>query len=78
MATANIAKWGNSLAVRIPAALADQYQFKEGTPVELVPGERGLVIRKPRYSLSELLEGITPENLHAEAPAGPAAGGEAW
>ena len=61
-----IGKWGNSLAVRIPAALAGQFGLKEGSPAEMVAGEGGILIRKAGYALGELLEGVTPENLHSE------------
>jgi antitoxin MazE len=36
-----VAKWGNSLAVRIPAAVADALALKEGDDVEIhVAGDR--------------------------------------
>ena len=31
-----------------------------------------------KYSLAQLLAGVTPENLHAEVGTGPSVGGEAW
>jgi hypothetical protein len=31
-----------------------------------------------RFSLSELLAGVTPENIHAEIQTGPSVGKEAW
>ena len=34
--------------------------------------------RTHKYSLAELLAGITPENLHAEVRTGGSAGKEAW
>ncbi len=44
-----VAKWGNSLAVRLPAALVDALGLKEGEDIEIhVVGQRALeVIRKP-------------------------------
>ncbi len=32
-----ISKWGNSLAVRLPKAVVDQLELKEGDEVEVVP-----------------------------------------
>lgn len=32
-----VAKWGNSLAVRLPAALVDALELKEGDCVDLTP-----------------------------------------
>jgi antitoxin MazE len=51
-----VAKWGNSLAIRIPAAIVELLQLKEGDEVEItVADERRLeVTRKP--SREELLK----------------------
>ena len=64
-----IARWGNSLAVRLPRPMADQMSITEGTPVELEVEDGRLVIRPaaPRYELDELLAGITPDNLPDES-----------
>jgi antitoxin MazE len=35
-------------------------------------------LRPPAVTLEELLQGITPENLHNEVDTGPAVGNEAW
>ena len=63
-----VAKWGNSLAVRIPQALAEQAQLDEGAEVEVsVEGGSLSVRRRPRrYTLDELVDQITPENRHEE------------
>jgi antitoxin MazE len=66
---ATIQKWGNSLAVRLPRALANEAHITAGVQVELVPTKEGLLIkrtRRQRYSLAKLVAGITPENLHPE------------
>lgn len=34
--------------------------------------------RKRKYTLRELVAGITPRNRHAEIATGPPVGGEAW
>ncbi|MGE3246708.1 MAG: AbrB/MazE/SpoVT family DNA-binding domain-containing protein, partial [Beijerinckiaceae bacterium] len=42
-----IAKWGNSLAIRIPKRLADELGLKEGDAVEIRrSGERSLELEK--------------------------------
>jgi antitoxin MazE len=64
-----IQKWGNSLGLRIPRALAIQAQVEEGSMVDLTIENGSLRIHplKPRrYILQELLKGITPHNLHDE------------
>jgi antitoxin MazE len=76
-----VQKWGNSLAVRIPKPFAEEVGLEENSAVEVSLEEGRLVIARPAVisvSLKELLEGVTPENLHQEIDAGPAVGDEAW
>lgn len=63
---ANIQKWGNSLALRIPLAVARQIHVQEGDAVELSVAAGGLTIQPvvEHPTLDELLAGVTPENLH--------------
>ena len=79
--TAAIAKWGNSLAVRIPQAIAEQVQIQAGSAIsiEIVDGKIVLTPQKrKKYTLDELLEGMTCENLHPEVTTGAAVGNEVW
>ena len=42
-----VAKWGNSLAVRLPAAVVEMLKLKEGDEIEIdVAGARRFEIRK--------------------------------
>jgi antitoxin MazE len=78
---ATVAKWGNSLAVRIPQHVAKEIQLTEGTEVDLVVIDGNLMIKprlRKRYSLEELVAAITPENTHSEVETGVAQGNEAW
>ena len=78
---AMVAKWGNSLALRIPQYIVKEIQITEGTEVELVVLDGNLVVKpksRRRYSLEELVAGITPENLHSEVDSGSVVGNEAW
>ncbi|MBD2362733.1 AbrB/MazE/SpoVT family DNA-binding domain-containing protein [Anabaena sp. UHCC 0399] len=78
---ANVAKWGNSLAIRIPQNLAKEIHLTEGVEVELAVIDGSLVIKpinRKRYSLDELIDAITPENLHGEINSGIAIGNEVW
>lgn len=78
---AKVAKWGNSLAIRLPHHLVKEVHFSEGTQVEIVVDKGNLVIKpNPRkhYSLEELVAAITPENLHQEIETGTALGNETW
>jgi len=77
----SISKWGNSLAVRIPLALAKQASLGEGDCIEMVLAPDGAIILRParrKYDLSELVAGITPENRHRETDWGSPQGGESW
>ena len=51
-----VAKWGNSLAVRLPAAVVEALELKEGDDIEIhVADHRSFAVaRKP--SRKELLE----------------------
>ena len=67
--TVTIRKWGNSLALRLPKALASEAHIAEGTRVKLVRTNEGVLLkarRKPHYRLSELLAGVTRKNIHPE------------
>ncbi|HEY9800796.1 MAG TPA: AbrB/MazE/SpoVT family DNA-binding domain-containing protein [Leptolyngbyaceae cyanobacterium] len=81
MMTAVIAKWGNSLAVRIPRSIAEQAHVSEGTDINFSVEGNSIVItpkRRKKYTLDELLEGMTPDNFHPEFATGDAVGNEAW
>ncbi len=75
-----VGKWGNSLAVRIPATHAKELHLEEGMELEVTHVQGGLMLRprKHEYTLEELLEQITPETIHGETDWGPPVGGEAW
>jgi antitoxin MazE len=56
-----IAKWGNSLGLRVPKAAADAAGVHEGTELDLVIHEGSLVMR-PRVKTSrQLLEELVAE-----------------
>jgi len=76
--TATIQKWGNSLALRIPLAIAKQIQVREGDPVTLKVGGSGFTVRAApkRLKLDDLLEQVTPENLHGATDWGAGVGRE--
>jgi len=68
MATAQIVKWGNSLAIRIPKPVAEEAGVTEGDAIELKAhqGEIQVRLRERVPSLQELVSQITPENRHGE------------
>jgi antitoxin MazE len=71
--------WGNSVAVRIPAALMEAAHLQVGDAVELREEGGRLIIepvRPAKFDLEALLGGITEENLHALVGFGPPVGKE--
>ena len=78
---AQISKWGNSLAVRIPQAIVKEARLAEGDRLSLdVKGDGSVVLRSNRkkYSLDELVAKIKPRNRHRETGWGPPTGRESW
>lgn len=76
-----IQKWGNSLALRIPKALAAEVHIEQDSLVEISLVEGKLILEpvaEPAWTLEELLAGVTEQNLHGEVDTGPATGREAW
>lgn len=75
-----IKKWGNSAAVRIPVAVLGAANVALDQVVE-VREEGGRIViepaRKTRYSLKELIAGITPNNTHSPVDFGSSVGREA-
>jgi len=72
-----IGKWGNSLAVRLPAAALKEAGYQVEQKVNLVVSAGRIVIEPAvSYDLDKLLCGITADNAHAEANFGPTVGQE--
>lgn len=65
MQRVRVFKAGNSLAIRVPSVIVDRLALGEGTIVEMA-AERGMIsMRKaPSCALSNLIERITPQNVH--------------
>jgi antitoxin MazE len=74
-----VARWGNSLALRIPKDVAERAGLQEGDGVDLTVVNGKLVVNPqvPRYSLEELLDGFDQEKHgHAEVDWGASVGRE--
>jgi antitoxin MazE len=75
-----VVKWGNSSAVRLPAAVLKEAHIALGDRLELRI-EDGRIVLEPaarEYRLDELVAGITKKNRHGEADFGSPVGREAW
>jgi antitoxin MazE len=78
---ATIQKWGNSLALRIPKAFADELGLERDSLVELTMTKKTLVVApapKAGPLLADLLKRVSRENIHAETDLGSPVGREAW
>lgn len=62
-----VVKWGNSSAVRLPAAALKEVSIALGDRLELKTQD-GKIILEPihrDYRLEDMVAGLTKENLHA-------------
>jgi antitoxin MazE len=74
-------KWGNSVALRIPAAFAKELGVSEGKAAEITIRDGSLVVTPvagPVYTLDQLLDGMTTENMYGEIDTGEPVGNEIW
>jgi antitoxin MazE len=73
-----VARWGNSLGVRVPKEVAAEVGLTEGAAVTIAAEAGRIVISPavPRYTLEELLVGMTPEAMHEAFDWGPDVGRE--
>jgi antitoxin MazE len=78
MVTAQIVKWGNSLAVRISKPVAEEAGVREGDAivVSAAAGQISLRRKEKIPTLKELVAQITPENRYDEIAIGPERGKE--
>lgn len=76
----NIAKWGNSLALRLPSRLARETNLTEGATVRLEIRDGAIVVTpvRRRFELAELLARMPARSETGEFDWGAREGGEAW
>lgn len=80
-AHSQVSRWGNSLAIRLPRNILKDAGVEEGDRVSLDLAKDGaIVLRSTRrkYTLDELVAGITTKNRHAEIDFGKPRGKEVW
>jgi len=74
-----VRKWGNSLGVRIPRAIAHHAGLVEGTRVSVAVKGGAVVLRPDDVpSLDDLLASIGPKDRPPVEPWGPPVGNEVW
>jgi len=77
---ATIAKWGNSLALRLPRQVVEKANMKEGAIVDIAVRAGVLVIKpmRQRYELSDLLTNHESKHRHMAVRWGTRRGEEVW
>ena len=68
-ATLTVQQWGNSLAVRIPAAVARSARFRVGQPVEVSAQDSNILVKapgEPKLTLAQKLAAFDPALHGAE------------
>jgi antitoxin MazE len=78
---ARIQKWENSLALRIPKAFAAEAQLEQDALVEVTLSDEAIVVSRVSeegYTIEQLLEEITKNNIHREVGTGSPMGNEEW
>ena len=82
--TTTIQKWGNSLGMRLPKELANNFNLKAGSQVIFIQNKNGFTIQPqekikiPKYTLEDMVAGITLKNRHKEFDWGKPMGKEVW
>jgi antitoxin MazE len=78
-ATLKLQQWGNSLAVRIPAAVARSARLSIGQPVEVSAQESSVLVKaigEPRLTLAQKLAAFDPARHGGEVMAARPVGNE--
>lgn len=78
-ATLTVQQWGNSLAVRIPAAVARSARFRVGQPVEVSAQDSNILVKalgEPKLTLAQKLAAFDPALHSGEVMAARPAGNE--
>jgi antitoxin MazE len=75
-----IQKWGNSLALRIPAHFVRETKLEYHASVDMIVVDGKLVIQRDddEPTLESLLKYVTPENIHHEEDTSKPVGKEVW
>jgi antitoxin MazE len=81
MVVAKVQKWGNSQGLRLSKQVLDLADIAIGDDVELIVGDRQILVKKarrPKYDLAELVSRIPKGYKAREVDSGPPVGKEEW
>jgi antitoxin MazE len=76
-----LARWGNSLALRLPSSIIKETRLEEGATVRVEVGADGSLVVTParrRFKLADLVAGMPEARIGDETDWGRAEGNEAW
>ena len=74
-----IQKWGNSLTLKIPKAIAFQSKIRQGEYVNMILMDNKIIVEpeeEKKYTLEELIAGVSKSNPHNEIDFGKREGNE--
>jgi antitoxin MazE len=74
-------RWGNSIALRVPKAFAEELGLHHGAPVEMTIEAGRLVVRRipeEPVTLEALLAKVTDDTVHSELASSGPVGTEIW
>ena len=72
-----VARWGSSLAVRIPKPIAEEWGVHAGSAIEMTTDGERLTLTQRAFDLDDMLSGVTSDNLRSEWDTGSPQGNEA-
>jgi antitoxin MazE len=78
---ARVQKWGNSLGIRIPRAVAQETSVESDSVVDITAEDGKILItpeKQKSLSLRQLLSRVTEANLHVEIVTSDPVGKETW
>ena len=82
VARIKIQKWGNDLGINIPTIIANGLSLREGLYVNVQENGSRIIIEPSKvnvsYSLTDMLSGITEDNIHQCVETGMPTGKEIW
>ena len=80
-----VARWGNSLGIRVPKVIAEALRLSEGSGVEIEQIDGAFVVRPSgrapiaRYNVADLVAAMGPADLEPrELDWGSSRGSEVW
>lgn len=77
-----IQKWGNSFGVRLPMEIINKKGLFDGASLQISEDKNNIILKyfpeKKKETLKNLLDKITPDNIHSEQEWGETQGKEIW